>query len=79
LNYKPCENSKIGPRFEFCERSRSKPHTMITHDNVFIVKNVGMVDEPHAFEYVIGNMIGNILDVESVHLELENLMKIEII
>ncbi len=52
---------------------------MITHDNVFIVKNVGMVDEPHAFEYVIVNMICNILDVESVHLELENLMKIEVI
>jgi hypothetical protein len=52
---------------------------MITHDNVFIVKNVGMVDEPHAFESVIVNMIRNILDVESVHMELENLMKIEVI
>jgi hypothetical protein len=52
---------------------------MITHDNVFIVKNVGMVDEPHAFEYVTRNMIGNILDVEMVHLELKNLMKIKII
>ncbi len=40
---------------------------MITPDNVFIVQNVGMVDEPHAFEYVIVNMIRNILDVESVH------------
>jgi len=52
---------------------------MLTHDNVLIVKNVGMVDEPYAFEYVIVNMIHNILDVESVHLELENLMKIEVI
>jgi hypothetical protein len=52
---------------------------MNTHANVFIVKNVGMVDEPHAFEYVTLNMIHNILDVESVHLEVENLMKIEII
>lgn len=51
---------------------------MITHDNVFIVQNVGMVDEPHAFEYVTGNIV-NISDVESVHLNLENLMKIEII
>jgi hypothetical protein len=42
---------------------------MITHDNVFIVKNGGMVDEPHAFEYVIVNMICNILDVEIVHLQ----------
>ncbi len=58
---------------------RSKLCTMITHDNVFIVKTVGMVDEAHAFEYVIVNMIHNILDVESVHLELENLMKIEVI
>ncbi len=52
---------------------------MITHDNVFIVKNVGMVDESHAFEYVTVNMIPNILDLENVHLEPENLMKIEVI
>ncbi len=79
MNHKGCENSKIGPRFESCERLRSKLCTMNTHDNVFIAKNVGMVDEPHAFEYVTVNMIRNNLDVESVHLELENLMKIEVI
>jgi len=52
---------------------------MNTHDNGFIAKNVGMVDEPHAFEYVTVNMVRNNLDVECVHLELENLMKIEVI